>query len=58
MGVLGVSRVMGVVEAVRGPQKATTQVGRLTDGGVMGETGLLGVAAQQGRLETVLELRF
>ncbi len=51
MGVLGVSRAMGIVKAVRGPQRATTQVGRLTDGGGMGETGLPGVAAQQGRLD-------
>jgi hypothetical protein len=42
---------LGIVEAVRGPQRATTQVRRLTDGGGMGETGLSGVAAQQGRLD-------
>jgi hypothetical protein len=40
MVVLGVSRVMGIVEVVRGHLRAATQVGRLTDdGGDLGEQG-------------------
>ncbi len=52
MGFLGVSRVMRIVEAIRGPQRATTQVGRLTDVGAWGKQVLQPyVAAQQGMLD-------